>query len=76
LFWTQNCLDQIKVITRAHPCHHFHILLKTGLWIPDLRWTAWRRCTRGRRCKPASRRWCAAGVDLMKQCRPKYTDKH
>jgi hypothetical protein len=24
LFWIQFCLDQIKVITRAHPCHHFH----------------------------------------------------
>jgi hypothetical protein len=23
-FWTRNCLDQIKVITLAHPCHHFH----------------------------------------------------
>jgi hypothetical protein len=23
-FWTQNRLDLIKVITRAHPCHHFH----------------------------------------------------
>jgi hypothetical protein len=25
LFWTQNRLDQIKVIARAHPCHYFHI---------------------------------------------------
>jgi hypothetical protein len=24
LFWIQFCLDQIKVIARAHPCHHFH----------------------------------------------------
>jgi hypothetical protein len=24
LFWTQNRLDQIKVIARAHPCHYFH----------------------------------------------------
>jgi hypothetical protein len=24
LFWTQNRLDQIKVIARAHPCHHFY----------------------------------------------------
>jgi hypothetical protein len=24
LFWTQNRLDQIKVITRAHPGHYFH----------------------------------------------------
>jgi hypothetical protein len=23
-FWTWNRLDQIKVITRAHPCHHYH----------------------------------------------------
>jgi hypothetical protein len=24
LFWTQNRLDEIKVIACAHPCHHFH----------------------------------------------------
>jgi hypothetical protein len=24
LFWTQNRLDQIKVIAHAHPCHYFH----------------------------------------------------
>jgi hypothetical protein len=24
LFWTQNRLDQIKVIARAHPGHYFH----------------------------------------------------
>jgi hypothetical protein len=23
-FWTRNRLDQIKVITRAHTCHHFY----------------------------------------------------
>jgi hypothetical protein len=27
-FWTQNRLDQLKVITCAHPCHHFHNLLQ------------------------------------------------
>jgi hypothetical protein len=24
LFWIRFCLDQIRVIARAHPCHHFH----------------------------------------------------
>jgi hypothetical protein len=28
-FWTRNRLDQIKVIARAHPCHHFHTYIHT-----------------------------------------------
>jgi hypothetical protein len=24
LFWIHFCQDQIKVIARSHPCHHFH----------------------------------------------------
>jgi hypothetical protein len=26
LFWIQFCLDQIKVIAHAHPCHHQKLL--------------------------------------------------
>jgi hypothetical protein len=41
-FWTRKHLDQIKVITRAHPCHHFHSQFGLGgRAIPDVMSTFW-----------------------------------